>query len=290
MEEEKNEREEKEKQEENKYDEDVPELEEEEERENDGGSEKTAQKERTYSNGRADSPGEFRPIRREEDSPGLLAKDTGVFGMLDTFMKNPSTIFNSIRETRQVALMFFGMLGFSVVFCALYGLAMGSYAGLLQALYSAAKLPMVFVAAYVITLPSFYVFGAIAGARFSLKQAATMLMTNISGASVILLGVSPVVFFFSISTSGEVFILVLHFFAIIIATVFGLTFLWRSHAFLKKYSGGLTSGNPLVSVWITLYIFILCQLLNYLRPFMDKGDFFTGKRELFIEGFRGLFR
>jgi hypothetical protein len=212
-----------------------------------------------------------------------IEKGAGVLEILDRFLKEPLAIFNNLLKKRRVGAIFLAALIFSLVFLLVYGFAMGFFGGLHAALFSALKLPIIFLGAFLITLPSFYVFGSLGGAKFSPGQASTMLLANTAASAVILVGLAPVTWFFAISTEGAGFMLALHFTVITIAVIFGFSYLWRGHMFLRRAGGDFSSTGGLLFIWTVLYMFVLCQMFNLMRPLLAEGPFFTGKKQLFFE-------
>src|SRR5438876_1232408 len=83
-----------------------------------------------------------------------------------------------------------------VVFGLIYGAAMGSYAATfgpsaLQILYSGIKVPLLLLATFVLTLPSFFVANTLMGLRRDFGEALRAIVATQAGLSVILASLAP---------------------------------------------------------------------------------------------------
>ena len=70
------------------------------------------------------------------------------------------------------------MLVSSVVSLAVYGAVLGAFQRSAQALSSAVKLPLLFLATLAICLPTLYLFNLLFGARLSMRQALALIMVR----------------------------------------------------------------------------------------------------------------
>src|SRR5439155_9137607 len=82
-------------------------------------------------------------------------------------------------------------LGTLVGFCAFYGAAAGAYTGPAQALSSAIKLPVLFLATLAICFPGFFVIQVLVGSRLRLVQVLTLVLGALSLSAVLLAAVVP---------------------------------------------------------------------------------------------------
>ncbi len=235
---------------------------------------------------------EIKPMEDKTSEPkkiSLIRKNASTVEILDKFLKEPFSLLMNILEEVSLGNIFGAAAIFSVVFFMAYGLAMGFFGGWLPAFTSALKLPIIFFGAYLITLPSFYVFGALSGARFNPAQASVVLFIETAAASLILIGIAPVAWFFAASTGGAGFMTGLHITVIFIAVAFGLSRLWRSHAFLKCAGGSISGSSGLLCIWTIVYLFVLCQMFSFMGSLIEVGPFTSGERELFFTTFWNLF-
>ena len=88
---------------------------------------------------------------------------------------------------------------------ALYGAAMGSFGGLAgdrlwQVAYSAAKVPLLLLATWLLSLPSFYVFNALAGLRRDFGRALASLLAAQAAVAIVLASLAPLVAVWNLSS------------------------------------------------------------------------------------------
>src|SRR5512136_1782362 len=116
--------------------------------------------------------------------------------VIETILRNRYHFFIEIRDGIGLREKMRAMLISSVIFFALYGAVLGSTHSLWQALSSAVKLPILFLATLVVCSPTLYFFNVLFGSNQSLTQNVALILTAITVTSVLLLSFTPVVFFF----------------------------------------------------------------------------------------------
>ncbi|MEM1098538.1 MAG: hypothetical protein AAGH92_07075 [Planctomycetota bacterium] len=148
------------------------------------------------------------------------------------------------------------VLGLGVV----YGLCMGSF-GLIRAytgtglgdtvregvvsdawwqlLAAAVKVPVLFAATLVVTLPSLYVFNALVGSRLSARSVFRLLTAMLGVALAVLASLGPIVAFFGVSTTSYPFMLLLNVACFAVAGSLGLAFLLRTLRALVHHTEAL---------------------------------------------------
>lgn len=189
--------------------------------------------------------------------------------VIEVILRNRRTFFLEIREGKGLAEKMRAMLISSVAFFALYGAVMGSSHSLMQALSSAAKLPLLFLTTLVVCAPTLYFFNLNFGSNQSLGQNVALMLTTITVTSVILLSFAPVVTFFLLTTSQYQFFKLLNVGVFTISGFVGVTFL--SHGMqIVSYGGseGVGARRRVVWLWIILYAFVGSQMAWTLRPFV----------------------
>jgi hypothetical protein len=189
--------------------------------------------------------------------------------VIETILRSRQTFFAEIREGKDVAVKMRAMLVSSVAFFALYGAVMGSSHSLLQALSSAVKLPLLFLATLIVCAPTLYFFNLNFGSNQSLSQNVALMLTSITVTSVLLLSFAPVVTFFLLTTSQYQFFKLLNVGVFTISGLVGVTFLSRGMQ-IVSYGGGDGAGarRTVVWLWIILYAFVGSQMAWTLRPFV----------------------
>ncbi|MHB1131504.1 MAG: hypothetical protein ACYC4L_03860 [Chloroflexota bacterium] len=111
--------------------------------------------------------------------------------IVETVLRDRQGFFAEIRQEVGLGAKIRAMLLASIAFLALYGAVMGSTHSLWQALSSAGKLPLLFLATRLICAPTLYFFNRIFGSTRSLSQDLALMLAAITTTSVVLLAARP---------------------------------------------------------------------------------------------------
>jgi hypothetical protein len=188
--------------------------------------------------------------------------------IIETILRDRAGFFREIREGVGLADKMRAMLLSSFAFFALYGAVMGSSHSLWQALSSAVKLPLLFLATLVICAPTLYFFNLIFGSNQSLRQNVVLILTAITVTAVLMLSFSPIVLFFLLTTSHYQFYKLLNVALFAIAGVIGVIFLsqgMRAVSFAGQE--GARARRNVLRLWILVYAFVGSQMAWTMRPF-----------------------
>lgn len=100
---------------------------------------------------------------------------------------------------------------------SVYGSFMGWYAlrgldldGLLQVIASSLKFPLLLLGTTAVTLPSLYVFSALAGSRLGLRELSAAMLGFMAVVALVAASLGPVLGFFTISTTSYAFMVLLN--------------------------------------------------------------------------------
>ncbi len=188
--------------------------------------------------------------------------------IIETILRDRVRFFREIREGVSLADKMRAMLLSSFAFFALYGAVMGSSHSLWQALSSAVKLPLLFLATLVICAPTLYFFNLIFGSNQSLRQNVVLILTAITVTAVLMLSFSPIVLFFLLTTSHYQFYKLLNVALFAIAGVIGVIFLSQGMRAVS-YAGeeGARARRNVLRLWIVVYAFVGSQMAWTMRPF-----------------------
>ncbi len=189
--------------------------------------------------------------------------------IIETILRNRHRFFTEIRGGVELGQKMRAMLVSSMAFLALYGAVMGSTHSLWQALSSAAKLPLLFLATLVVCSPTLYFFNLIFGSDQSLTQNFALILTAITVTAVLLLSFAPIVLFFLLTTSHYQFFKLLNVGVFTVAGVVGVTFLSQGMRVVSA-SGkeGAQARRNVLRLWILIYAFVGSQMAWTLRPFI----------------------
>ncbi len=161
------------------------------------------------------------------------------------------------------------MLISSLILLAIYGAVMGSSASLWQALSSAVKLPLLFVATLLICSPTLYFFNVLYGSNQSLTQNVALMLTAITVTSVLLLSFAPIVVFFLLTTSGYQFFKPLNVAFFAICGIVGVAFLSQGMRVVSAAGEeGVRARRWVMWLWVLVYGFVGSQMAWTLRPFI----------------------
>ncbi len=189
--------------------------------------------------------------------------------VIETILRNRFHFFIEIRDGLHLQAKMRALLVSSIVFLALYGAVMGSTHSLWQALSSAVKLPVLFLATLIVCSPTLYFFNVLFGSNQSLTQNVVLILTAITVTSVLLLSFAPIVVFFLLTTSGYQFFKLLNVGIFTISGGMGVLFLSQGMRVVSA-AGKEGSGSRRVVtwLWILLYAFVGSQMAWTLRPFI----------------------
>jgi hypothetical protein len=190
-------------------------------------------------------------------------------GIIETILRNRLYFFTEIRDGVELQKKLRAMLISSLIFLALYGAIMGSTHSVLQALSSAIKLPVLFLATLFICSPTLYFFNILFGSDQSLLQNIALIMTAVTVTAVILVAFAPITLFFLLTTSQYQFFKLLNVAIFAVAGSMGVGFLSQGmHIVGEAREEGARSRRRVLRLWMLLYAFVGSQLAWTIRPFI----------------------
>jgi len=189
--------------------------------------------------------------------------------VIETILRNRHQFFAEIRDGIELGRKMRAMLISSIAFFALYGAVMGSTHSLWQALSSAVKLPILFLATLVVCSPTLYFFNLIFGSNQSLAQNFALILAAITVTAVLLLSFAPILLFFLLTTSSYQFFKLLNVGIFAVTGIIGVIFLSQGMRIVS--SGGKEGAGArrnVVRLWVLVYAFVGSQMAWTLRPFI----------------------
>jgi hypothetical protein len=189
--------------------------------------------------------------------------------VIETILRNRHHFFIEIRDGLGLSEKMRAMLISSIIFLALYGAVLGSTHSLWQALSSAVKLPVLFLATLVVCSPTLYFFNVLFGSNQSLTQNFALILTAITVTSVLVLSFAPIVVFFLLTTSNYQFFKLLNVAILTITGSVGVMFLSQGMRIVSSAGKeGAKARRNVVRLWIVVYGFVGSQMAWTLRPFI----------------------
>jgi len=199
--------------------------------------------------------------------------------VIEEVLRDRQRFFGEIREGVGLGEKSRALLVSGIAFLALYGAVMGSSHSIWQALSSAVKLPILFLATLAVCAPTLYFFNVIFGSNQTLSQSVVLILTAIAVTAVLLLSFAPIVLFFLLTTGHYQFFKLLNVGVFTISGIVGVIFLSQG---MRAVSGDRKEGRKarrnLLWLWIITYAFVGTQMAWILRPFVGSP---TMKFEVF---------
>ena len=159
-----------------------------------------------------------------------------------------------------------------VAYGILYGAVMGTYGGAVgerswQIVYSGVKVPLLLIATFLLSLPSFFVLNTLLGLRGDFGRVIASLLATQAVLTVILASLAPLTAFWYVSGSGYQPAIL---FNGLMFAVASLSAQWL----LRREYRPLIQSRPahrwMLRTWIVIYVFVGIQMGWVLRPFI--GD------------------
>lgn len=176
------------------------------------------------------------------------------------------------RADQNSALRLNGLFLCTLICGVMYGAAMGTFTmhdwqRWPQIVYSAAKVPLLLLGAFTISLPSFYVFNLLLGLSQDFKVALRGLAATQSGLAIVLASLSPFTLFWYSSFVNYQAALAFNGFMFAMASI-------SAQVLLRRHYGPLIAKNSrhrmMLAFWLMIYMLVAIQLAWLMRPFI--GD------------------
>ena len=168
------------------------------------------------------------------------------------------------------------------LFALIYGVVMGCYNGLEQAVSSGIKVPAFLTLTLLVCFPVFYIIQFVLGSKLGLLHMLNVILNGFLMVSLIMVAFAPIVIFFLITGDNYAFIKLLHVAIFSVSGFFGA----KTMVEALRYCCEKSKVYPKVGVvvfrfWVVILAFVGMQLAWNLRPFIgNRGMKFELFREL----------
>lgn len=169
------------------------------------------------------------------------------------------------------------LVGQLLLFGLLYGLAMGSFRGLVsesqwlrQMVYSGVKVPLLLTGAFVISLPSFYVLNSLLGLRRDFSQAVRALVAAQAGLAIVLASLAPFTLFWYATSANYGNALIFNGLMFAIAS---FSAQWLVRGYYRPLIAANRRHRLVLWCWLLVYSLVAIQLAWLLRPFIGSPGF-----------------
>lgn len=162
------------------------------------------------------------------------------------------------------------LAAYAVLFGLFYGSVMGSFGGwrgdrLRQMAYSAAKVPLLLLVTFAISLPSFFVLNTLLGLRTDFGEAVRALLAAQAVLAVVLAALAPLTAFWYATSTDYDAAIVFNGCMFAVATGGAQGALRRSYRPLIRRHA---RHRRLLQTWLVIYWFVAIQMAWVLRPFV----------------------
>jgi hypothetical protein len=187
--------------------------------------------------------------------------------------QNKDEFFERLSGVEHTRRMIADEIVLLTAFSSLYGLAMGSYNGLAQAVSSAIKVPLLFMLTVLIAFPAFFMLQHALGSRLGFWQMLKILLAGFVMIALVMASFAPIVLFFLITGGDYSFLKLLHVAIFGLAGFFGMKMVLDGLKFCcEKKAIYPKTGVVVFRFWIILLAFVGMQLAWNLRPFIGSRD------------------
>lgn len=189
-------------------------------------------------------------------------------------LQNSEAFFEKIFENESVGKKLINQILILCFLTFLYGMVMGIYHSLLQAVVTGCKVSILFVLALLICFPAFFIVQYILGSMLKLHQIASIVLSGFILMGAIMLSFAPIVIIFLLTGSNYYFLQLLHIGIFIFSGIFGMNTIIQA----LKYSCEKKNIYPQTGVvvfrfWVVILAFVGIQLAWNFRPFLgDRGQ------------------
>ncbi len=206
-----------------------------------------------------------------------------------TLLRDRTEFLEEIHQGKGINHKIISLLVSSSLCFAIYGAIIGAFHSPLQVASSAVKLPALYLITLLVCLPALYIFNVLFGAKQTIGQHFTYLLSAVSVIAILLCGFAPVTLFFLITVNDYNFFLLLNVVIFAITGILGVSFLYQVMKPVadSDTSEGVQVRTNILRFWLVLYGFVGSQLGWTLRPFFGspgqfelfrprEGSFFSG--------------
>ncbi|MBP1588580.1 MAG: hypothetical protein IJT88_05260 [Kiritimatiellae bacterium] len=181
---------------------------------------------------------------------------------ISALLRTPDALLCRIAADRRLLPLALLFLLVTVLGSALYGLAAGFFVDWHVALLDAAKTAGISLFAFLLCLPSLYVFTSLTGTSLSLRAIVTLGLACSATLALLLGALAPILWLFAVSTTSVAFVTFLCFILLLIAAIFAIRPVDRARKL------GFVGGTLALRVWLILLVIVALQTATLLRPML----------------------
>ncbi|MEI7687184.1 MAG: hypothetical protein WCL32_19375 [Planctomycetota bacterium] len=198
-----------------------------------------------------------------------LALGTRLRVQVDAILRGPAA-----TAPRPLGASVLRLVACTLFFGSFYGAVMGSFGGVAhehgwQIVISAIKMPLLLLATFGLSLPSFFVLNNLLGVRNDFDAALRALVSGQAGVTIVLAALAPYTLLWYASSASYSWALLFNGGMFAIASLAGqiLVRVWYRPLLRKS-----PRHRWLLRVWLVTYVFVGIQMAWILRPFIGDPD------------------
>ncbi len=201
---------------------------------------------------------------------------------------NKDEFFNEIFNEQKTWERIWRLILLFIGLTFLYGLIMGCYSGVAQALTAGIKVPVLFLLSLIICFPAFFVIQYILGSKMKLSHMSIIILSGYVLTGAIMVSFTPIIILFVLTGGNYYFLQLLHIAIFTVGGIFGM----KTVLDALKYSCEQKNIYPKTGVevfrfWVIILAFVGIQLAWNMQPFLAektqgyalfkkyKGNFYT---------------
>lgn len=209
----------------------------------------------------------------------LISEPASMLQAFDELLKQPAQTVSRAASSR-VAIW---LMGGALLSASVYGAAAGFFQGGTAILLPMLKAPLILAFSLLLCLPSLYIIGSMLGARLSAQRFRVAVAGFAGMIGLLMIGLMPIVWLFSVSSRSMAFVATLHVFLWIVCVAFAARFLGLA----LRESGARAA--PIL--WVLLFLIVSLQVATFLRPVLwyePGAPLFRAEKLFFLEHFDRL--
>ena len=214
----------------------------------------------------------------------VLSAPSNVVAALDELLKRPAIAVGR-GGSAEAGRMSAYLGGAGLIAAMVYGLAAGFFQGGTSLLVAMLKAPLVLATSVLLCLPSLYITSALLGAHLTPRRFWLAVAGFAGMIGILMLGLVPIVWLFSVSSRSLGFVTVLHALLWTLIVAFSARFL----SLALRESG---AQSPPV-LWVVLFLVVSFQVATVFRPMLWIGPdarLFQSEKLFFMEHFSQIMR
>ncbi|MEI6810237.1 MAG: hypothetical protein WCN95_16080 [bacterium] len=224
--------------------------------------------------------------RSAPQPPPSSSATTGTENIVTALLKAPAKVADVIAlQHKSLLAATFALLIVAVACHAVFGLAIGLFAGWPVAIMDMIKVPLVALCSLLLCFPSLYVFACVAGSPLSISQTFALGCSCLAMIGLLLVGLAPVAWLFAVSTESLPFIVILTLLIWLVAVSFAVRYVGklRSNSLFQRQGG--------IKMWFLILIVVTLQMTTCMRPMLGKpaSGWWTDGKQFFLSHFGLVF-